>query len=108
MTWADGQGNWEDGYNVDALRKAVDTVLVDMNDLVQIWKSAVIPEGPIVLRKALPADVKATMTALVDGLHESDEACAYGLAAGDTLGFQSVTHDTHISIIEARKAKIGG
>jgi len=27
---------------------------------------------------------------------------------GDTLGFQPVTHDTYISIVEARKAKIGG
>ena len=67
-----------------------------------------IPEGPIVLRKALPADVKTTMTALVDGLFEADPDCAYGVASGDTLGFQPVTHDTYISIIEARKAKIGG
>ncbi|MEM6440197.1 MAG: phosphonate ABC transporter substrate-binding protein [Pseudomonadota bacterium] len=108
VTWADGQGNWEDGYNSGALRKAVDAGLVDMNDLVQIWKSAVIPEGPIVLRKALPDDVKAKMIALVDGLHERDEDCAYGVAAGDTLGFQPVTHATYVSIIEARKAKIGG
>ena len=108
VTWADGQGNWEDGYNSGAMRKAVDSGLVDMNDLVQIWKSAVIPEGPIVLRKDLPEDVKAKMTALVDGLFERDRDCAYGVAAGETLGFQPVTHDTYISVIEARKAKIGG
>ncbi|MEM9232554.1 MAG: PhnD/SsuA/transferrin family substrate-binding protein, partial [Pseudomonadota bacterium] len=95
-------------YNSGALRKAVDAGLVDMNDMVQIWKSNVIPEGPVVLRKALPADVRETMTALVDGLHERDPDCAYGVAAGDTLGFQPVTHDTYISIVEARKAKIGG
>jgi phosphonate transport system substrate-binding protein len=108
VTWADGQGNWEDGYNSGALRKAVDAGLVDMNDLVEIWKSNVIPEGPIVLRKALPADVKEKMIALVDGLHEMDQDCAYAVAAGETLGFQPVTHDTYISVIEARKAKIGG
>ena len=108
VTWADGQGDWEDGYNSGALRKATDAGLVDMNDLVQIWKSKVIPEGPIVLRKALPADVKAQMTELMDGLHEKDTDCAYSVAAGETLGFQPVTHDTYISVIEARKAKIGG
>ncbi len=108
VTWADGQGNWEDGYNSGALRKSVDAGLIDMNELVQIWKSKVIPEGPIVLRKALPAEVKATMTELVDTLHERDVDCAYGVAAGETLGFQPVTHDTYISVIEARKAKIGG
>ena len=105
VTWADGQGNWEDGYNSGALRKAVDAGLVDMNDLVEIWRSKTIPEGPVVLRKALPADVKAKMTALVDGLHEADPECAYGVAAGDSLGFDPITHDAYVSIVEARKAK---
>jgi len=108
VTWADGQGNWEDGYNSGQLRKMVDNGLVDMNDLVQIWKSEVIPEGPIVLRKALPEDVKATMTALIDGMHEKDQECSYNISAGDTLGFQPVTHDTYLSVIAARQAKIGG
>ncbi|MGR3467220.1 MAG: phosphonate ABC transporter substrate-binding protein [Shimia sp.] len=108
VTWADGQGNWEDGYNSGALRKAVDAGLVDMNDLVQIWKSKVIPEGPIVLRTALPEEVKATMTELVDTLHERDVDCAYGVAAGETLGFQPVTHETYESIVAARQSKIGG
>lgn len=108
VTWADAQGNWEDGYNSGALRKAVDAGLVDMNELVQIWQSNVIPEGPVVLRRSLPADVKAKMTALVDGLHDKDEACAYGVAAGETLGFDPITHDAYISVVEARKAKIGG
>ena len=107
VTWADGQGAWEDGYNSGALRKAVDAGLVDMNDLVEIWKSKVIPEGPIVLRTALPADVKATMTELMDGLHERNADCAYAVAAGDTLGVQPVTHETYESVIAARKAVIG-
>ena len=55
VTWADGQGDWLDGYNSGALRKASDSGLVDMNDLVEIWKSPVIPEGPIVLRRAFPS-----------------------------------------------------
>ena len=108
VTWADGQGNWEDGYNSGALRKAVDAGLVDMNELVEIWKSKVIPEGPVVVRTALPEEVKATMIALVDNLQETDPDCAYGVAAGDTLGFDPITHDAYLSVIEARKAKIGG
>lgn len=105
VTWADGQGNWEDGYNSGALRKAVDAGLIDMNDLVEIWRSNPIPEGPVVLRSALPDDVKATMTALVDGLYEQDADCAYGVAAGDSLGFDPITHEAYVSIVEARKAK---
>lgn len=105
VTWADGQGNWEDGYNSGALRKAVDAGLVDMNDLVEVWRSKPIPEGPVVLRKALPDDVKAKMTTLVDGLYEADPDCAYGVAAGESLGFDPITHDAYVSIVEARKAK---
>ncbi|SPJ24189.1 phosphonate ABC transporter substrate-binding protein [Palleronia abyssalis] len=107
VTWADGQGNWEDGYNSGALRKAVDAGLVDMNNLVEIWKSNVIPEGPVVLRSALPEEVKTTMTELVDGLYDQDPDCAYGVAAGDTLGFQPVTHEMYESIIAARQSVIG-
>ena len=105
VTWADGQGNWEDGYNSGALRKAVDAGLVDMNDLVEIWRSKPIPEGPVVLRKDLPEEVKTTMTALVDELHEMDADCAYGVAAGESLGFDPIAHDAYVSIVEARKAK---
>lgn len=105
VTWADAQGEWEDGYNSGALRKAVDAGLVDMNDLVEIWRSKPIPEGPVVLRKDMPADVKAKMTALVDNLYEADPDCAYGVAAGETLGFDPIGHDAYVSIVEARKAK---
>ncbi|NIY79785.1 phosphonate ABC transporter substrate-binding protein [Celeribacter sp. HF31] len=105
VTWADGQGAWEDGYNNGALRKASDAGIVDMNDLVEIWRSKPIPEGPIVLRKALPDDVKAIMTKLVDELHENDPDCAYGVAAGDSLGFDPITHAAYESIVAARLAK---
>ncbi|WP_126976025.1 phosphonate ABC transporter substrate-binding protein [Frigidibacter oleivorans] len=103
VTWADGLGNWEDGYNSGALRKAVDAGLVDMNDLVEIWKSKEIPEGPVALRKALPADVKATVTQIVADLHETDPDCAYGVAAGEAKDFIPVKHEQYQSIIDARK-----
>ncbi|MCA0871169.1 phosphonate ABC transporter substrate-binding protein [Seohaeicola saemankumensis] len=105
VTWADGLGEWEDGYNSGALRKAVDAGLVDMNDLVQIWQSKPIPEGPVVLRKSLPAEVKATMTHLMDNLAETDRDCFYGVAAGEAKGFDPITHEAYEIIIEARKLK---
>lgn len=105
VTWADGQGEWEDGFNNGALRKAVDAGLVDMNDLVEIWRSKPIPEGPIVLRTALPDDVKTTMTALMDGLFETDPECAYGVTAGESQGFRPVTHEMYESIVAARLSK---
>ncbi|MCO6383479.1 MAG: phosphonate ABC transporter substrate-binding protein [Vannielia sp.] len=105
VTWADGQGEWEDGYNSGALRKAVDAGLVDMNDLVEIWRSKPIPEGPIVLRTALPEEVKVKMTALVDGMYEADAECTYNISAGESLGFDPITHEAYESIVAARQAK---
>ena len=106
VTWADGLGDWAEGYNSGALRKAADAGLVDMNDLVEIWRSAPIPEGPVVLRQDLPQEVKATMTDLVQNLHETDAECAYGVAAGDTAGFAPVEHAAYEAIIAIREAEI--
>ncbi len=105
VTWADGQGNWEDGYNSGALRKAVDAGLVNMNDLVEIWRSKPIPEGPIVLRRALPEDVKAKVVAFLEGLHAQDAQCAYNMAAGETAGFRPITHDAYLTMIALRQAQ---
>lgn len=103
VAWADGLGNWEDGYNSGAFRKAADAGLVDMNDLVELWKSKMIPEGPMVVRTALPQDVKDKVIALTADLHETDKACAYGVAAGEAMDFIPVTLDAYSGIIEARK-----
>ncbi|MGR3461975.1 MAG: phosphonate ABC transporter substrate-binding protein [Roseovarius sp.] len=106
VTWADGLGAWEDGYNSGALRKAADAGLVNMNDLVQIWQSKPIPEGPVVLRQALPEDVKLKVTGLWASLKSIDPDCAYGVLQGEAKGFMPITHDAYISIIEARKSKM--
>ncbi|MDT1062167.1 phosphonate ABC transporter substrate-binding protein [Paracoccus sp. CPCC 101403] len=103
VTWADGLGNWEDGYNSGALRKAVDAGIVDMNDMVEIWRSKPIPEGPLVVRKALPAETKAKFTEMMANMINTDKECTYGVAGGETAGFSPVKHDNYLSIIEARK-----
>ncbi|WP_323798388.1 phosphonate ABC transporter substrate-binding protein [Nisaea sp.] len=106
VTWADGLGAWEEGYNSGALRKAADAGLVDMTQLVQIWKSKVIPEGPVVLRKDLPSDVKVKVTGLIAGLASLDPECAYSFMAGEIKGMAPVSHETYEVIIEARKRKM--
>jgi phosphonate transport system substrate-binding protein len=106
VAWADGQGDWADGYNSGAFRRAADSGIVDMNDLVEIWRSSPIPEGPITLRNALPDDVKATIIDLLANLHEKDPACAYGVAAGETAGFQPIGHAAYETIIAVRRAQM--
>jgi phosphonate transport system substrate-binding protein len=103
VSWADGLGNWEDGYTNGAFRKAADAGLVDMNTIVEIWRSAPIPNGPYVVRRALPQDVKDKVNAIVDTMTETDKDCAYALAAGEVMDFVPVTHEQYFGVLEARK-----
>ena len=107
VSWADGLGNWEDGFTSGAFRKAADAGLVDMSNLVEIWRSAMIPEGPMVVRKGLPQDVKDKVTALTADLWETDKECAYALAAGDAKDFIPVEHSAYDGILAARKLQEG-
>ncbi|MDR0808765.1 MAG: phosphonate ABC transporter substrate-binding protein [Gemmobacter sp.] len=107
VSWADGLGNWEDGYNSGAFRKAADAGLVDMSNLVEIWRSTLIPEGPMVVRKALPQDVKDKVTQLTADLWETDPECAYAVAAGEAKDFVPVEHKAYDGILAARKMEEG-
>jgi phosphonate transport system substrate-binding protein len=103
VAWADGLGNWEDGFNSGAFRKAADSGLVDMTTLTEIWRSKLIPEGPMVARRTLPQDTKAKMFAMLDTMWQTDPECAYAVAAGEAQDFVPVTHDDYLGIIAARK-----
>ncbi|MFN3606854.1 MAG: phosphonate ABC transporter substrate-binding protein [Cypionkella sp.] len=103
VTWADGLGNWEDGYNSGAFRKAADSGIVDMSIIQEIWRSAPIPEGPMVVRKVLPQDVKDKMYAMLDTMWADDKECAYAVGAGEANDFVPVTHEQYLGVIAARK-----
>lgn len=107
VSWADGLGNWEDGFNSGAFRRAADSGLVDMNDIVEIWRSKLIPEGPLVIRSALPQDVKDKVTQLTADLWETDPECAYNVAAGDAKDFVPVELSAYEGVIAARKLQEG-
>jgi len=107
VSWADGLGNWEDGYTNGAFRKAAEAGLVDMNDIVEIWRSKLIPNGPFVIRASLPQDVKDKMYALVDTMWADDKECAYAVAAGDAKDFVPATHADFEGVVAARKLQEG-
>jgi phosphonate transport system substrate-binding protein len=107
VSWADGLGNWEDGYNSGAFRRAADAGLVDMNDIVEIWRSALIPEGPMVVRRALPQDVKDKVTELTANLWETDPECAYNVAAGEAKDFVPVEQAVYEGVLAARRLQDG-
>lgn len=106
VTWADDTGSWEDGFNSGALRMAAAQGLVDMDELVEIWRSRPIPEGPVVVRRSLPDYMKSLFADTMVGLQERDPECAYGVMAADALGFRPIDHSAYEVIVEARSKKL--
>ncbi|MEL6315540.1 MAG: phosphate/phosphite/phosphonate ABC transporter substrate-binding protein, partial [Pseudomonadota bacterium] len=82
VTWVSGVGAWEEGYTSGNLRKMVDKGILNMDDIRQIWSSNLIPNGPIVMRKALPQEAKDTMLGMKQWIHENDPECSENIANG--------------------------
>jgi phosphonate transport system substrate-binding protein len=107
-TWASGVGSFDEGYTSGNLRKMVDKGTLNMKDLKEIWRSALIPNGPIVVRKTLDAGVKAKFKEFMLKSHEADRACFEAVQGGDFKKLIEISHEFYSPVIEARKAKIGG
>ncbi|MDQ0455861.1 phosphonate ABC transporter substrate-binding protein [Rhizobium paknamense] len=107
-TFGSGVGNFKDGYTSGNLRKMVDKGVLNMDDLVELWKSPLIPNGPIVLRSSMSDAMKQKVTAFMMDLPKTDAACFSAVEGGEYKGFAKVNVDFYKPIIDARKATIGG
>ncbi|MEL6646684.1 MAG: phosphonate ABC transporter substrate-binding protein [Pseudomonadota bacterium] len=106
VTWVSGVGAWEEGYTSGNLRKMVDKGILNMDDIRQIWSSNLIPNGPIVMRKALPQEAKDTMIGMKQWIHENDPECSENIANGIVKAWVPVDHSFYEVIVKARQAKI--
>ncbi|MCA1367032.1 phosphonate ABC transporter substrate-binding protein [Bradyrhizobium sp. BRP14] len=107
-TFGSGVGEFKDGYTSGNLRKMVDKGILDMNDLVELWKSPLIPNGPIVVRSSMNDDMKAKFKQFMMDLPKTDAACFSAIQGGEFSGYTEVNSDFYKPIIDARKATIGG
>ncbi|MBN9057544.1 MAG: phosphonate ABC transporter substrate-binding protein [Rhizobiales bacterium] len=107
-TFGSGVGEWKDGYTSGNLHKMVEKGILDMNDLVELWKSPLIPNGPIVVRTSMADETKAKFKQFMLDLPKKDAACFSAVMGGDYTSFTEVNVDFYKPIIEARKATIGG
>ena len=107
-TFGSGVGNFKDGYTSGNLRKMVEKGILNMDDLVELWKSPLIPNGPIVVRSSITPDMKKKITAFMMDLPKKDAACFSAIQGGAFKGYAEVNVDFYKPIIDARKATIGG
>ncbi|NLS01842.1 phosphonate ABC transporter substrate-binding protein [Rhizobium sp. P32RR-XVIII] len=103
-----GLGDFMDGYTSGTFRKEVDKGAVDPNKLVEVWRSPLIPNGPLVVRNALGAEWQTKLTDFFLKLPEKDAKCFSALEGGDFKGYSKVTPDFYNAVIDVRKAAIGG
>lgn len=107
-TFGSGVGDFQSGYTSGNLKKMVDKGILNMDDLVELWRSPMIPNGPLVVRTALDNDLKVKFKQFMLDLPKSDPACFSAIEGGDFQSFTEVTPDFYQTIIEARKATVGG
>lgn len=107
-TFGSGVGEFKTGYTSGNLKKMVDKGILNMDDLVELWRSPMIPNGPLVVRTSLNDDMKAKFKQFMLDLPKSDPACFAAIEGGDFQSFTEVTPDFYAPIIEARKATVGG
>jgi phosphonate transport system substrate-binding protein len=107
-TFGSGQGDFAEGYTSGNLRIMVDKGLLDMDDLVEVWQSPIIPNGPLMVSNKLPAELKDKVTAFFTALPETDFECFDAFTAGGYTNFVPASQDMYQTIIDARKSIIGG
>lgn len=107
VTWSSGVGEFEDGYTSGNIRKMVDKGLLDMADVNEVWRSPLIPNGPIVVSNKLDQDVRAKFIDFMKVMPEQHPKCFAAIQGGEYKGYVEVDHSFYETIVAARKAKIG-
>ncbi len=104
VTWVSGVGELEKGYSRGNLRSMWDKGALDMNDIRIVWQSNLITNGPIVVRKDLPQEVKDAYKDLMLWISYNDRECYALIADGEANGYVPVTQEFYEPIINMRRA----
>ena len=104
VTWSSGVGDKAEGYSRGNLRSMVDKDMLDMDELNIIWQSNLITNGPNVIRKDLPQELKDMVAGAMLRLPVEDPECFQAIAQGDARGYFPVGVDFYMPIINMRKA----
>jgi phosphonate transport system substrate-binding protein len=95
FTWTsqgDGFGN---------IRQMMNQGLLKREDIRIIWTSDPLPSPPVVIRKDVPADMRADMLKLFTGLKDVDMKLAEAVAQGKTTGIMAVSHKDYSLMCQA-------
>ena len=108
VTWTSLQGEFLEGYSRGNLRRMVDNGLLDMNDLRIVWESDIIPNGPTVLRKDLPAEARKLMLEFLMSMNTEHPECYQLTAGGDDNGYVPINHAFYEGTVALRQQELEG
>jgi len=105
VTWASNIGEESQGYSRGTFNRMVAANQLAMADLRILWRYGPIPNGPLVIRTALPADFRQkVLQAHLDMKEKSPEAFVF-YAQGSGNDLVAVDAALYADIIEMRKAE---
>lgn len=106
-TFGSGVGDWAEGYTSGNLHTMVEKGILDTDDIVELWKSPLIPNGPLMVSNKVPAELKDKIEAFFLELPTKDLACFQGFTGGENTAYVKVDPSFYDTIVAARKSVIG-
>ncbi len=107
LTWTSGIGDPKEGYSRGTFRIMMGTKppQLDMMDLRVIELFGPIPNGPTVIRKDLPQELKDELRGILTTLHYLDHDTFVSLTGGEGQGYVPVPHSFYQQVLDFRAAE---
>lgn len=106
VTWVSGVGEWSEGYTSGQLNTMVRKGVLNMDDIVQIWSSALIPNGPHTVPSTFPTGGSVALLGMQKWIHENDKECSENHTNGEVKGWIPVDSSFYDAIVAVKKAQL--
>lgn len=103
VAWSSGTGDRKKGYSRGALTAMVEKGLLNMDDLRIIWTSGPIQNGPLVIRRDLPASFRQDMIDFHMALPKAHPDIFHAIDRGTSVGWVPVKHEAYQIFIDMRR-----
>ncbi|MEO1017557.1 MAG: phosphonate ABC transporter substrate-binding protein [Pseudomonadota bacterium] len=103
VTWTSGVGDIDQGYSRGNLRSMVDKGMLKMDEIRIIWQSNLITNGPRVIRKDVPQELKDLVMGAMMQLQVQDVDCFNAINDGEAMGYWPINHEFYNPIINMRR-----
>ena len=102
VTWVSGIGDVNDGYTRGQLHAMVADKSLDMKNLRVVQLFGPIPNGPTVIRKDLPQELKDLVRGVLCAMSFEEPKVFTAVTEGEGGGYIAVPHSFYESVIEMR------